>query len=126
MNPFKAIGRALASPVTETKDAVQLVKTERKADAVIDVLNDAKSQSVAGKSIYKSKVFWFNLLTAIAGLLGVLPVPPQYLIPALGLINIGLRVITTGPVGALGVIQSFLAAAAKDKVPGDSRPTADE
>lgn len=50
------------------------------------------------KSILTSKTFWFNVLTAGADLLQVLPLPQGWSVPTLAVINIVLRAITTTPV----------------------------
>lgn len=55
------------------------------------------------KSMFKSRTFWVNALTIAASFLPQVQamLPPssqQYVIPVLGLVNIGLRWITTGPV----------------------------
>lgn len=50
------------------------------------------------KSVFASKVFWFNVLTASADLLGVLPIPQGYATAALGVINVALRFVTDQPV----------------------------
>ena len=52
------------------------------------------------KSIFKSKTLWVNIIVvAILGFLGVeIGVDPQLEIALLGLVNIGLRLITKEPV----------------------------
>ena len=50
------------------------------------------------KSILSSKLFWFNVLTAGAALLDVIPLPPEYTAVAVGVINIALRFVTDKPV----------------------------
>ena len=49
------------------------------------------------KSLFKSKTFWFNLLSAAAALSGVAVdfVSPQILAAITGVINVGLRLVTT-------------------------------
>ena len=53
----------------------------------------------------KSRTIWFNLAAAVLGWaaasLGSAPIDPQYQIIGIGLINVLLRFVTTGPV-ALG------------------------
>ena len=60
-----------------------------------------------GKPIWHSRTFWINLLTAIAGVLGVFlgsdliaehPEVAAGLVSALGVVNVILRVITGEPV----------------------------
>jgi hypothetical protein len=53
------------------------------------------------KSIFKSKTFWFNVLTAVASFSGVgagIPVVAKYAVPAAAAANIGLRLVTNQPV----------------------------
>ena len=57
------------------------------------------------KSILLSRTFWLNALTGIAALLAALSgsdvIPPAfapYLVTALAVVNIALRVVTTQPV----------------------------
>ena len=52
------------------------------------------------KSIFRSRVFWFNVLTCGAHFAGYIPVP--YTVPAVALINIALRYVTVGPVSLTG------------------------
>ena len=50
------------------------------------------------KSLFRSRVFWFNVLTAGAELTQVLPLPAGALTLAASLINIALRFVTSKPV----------------------------
>lgn len=50
------------------------------------------------KSIFKSKTFWFNILTIAAEVAQVLPIPPGTLTVIAAVINVGLRTVTTDPV----------------------------
>lgn len=50
------------------------------------------------KSLFKSKTFWINVLSAGLELTQVLPIPPGYLLIATNVINVGLRLLTTEPV----------------------------
>jgi hypothetical protein len=46
------------------------------------------------KNIFASKTLWFNVLTAIAELVGVLPLAPGTAIVAAAIVNCGLRIVT--------------------------------
>ena len=46
------------------------------------------------KNIFASKTLWFNLLTAVAELIGVLPLAPGTAIVAAAIVNCGLRIVT--------------------------------
>ena len=50
------------------------------------------------KAFWLSKTLWFNLLTGAAALAGVIPLEPQTAAVVVAVINIGLRLITVGPV----------------------------
>jgi len=49
------------------------------------------------KSIFKSKTFWFNILSGAAALSGTIPLKPEHSAIAVAVINIGLRLVTTAP-----------------------------
>jgi hypothetical protein len=57
------------------------------------------------KSLFKSRIFWANLLSAMAELSGVLTgfVPPGALTLATNFINVALRIVTSQPVTVLPV-----------------------
>ena len=73
-------------------------KLFRKGKAVAEQIEAAN----ASKSLWRSKTFWFNLLTAVGELVQVLSgttlVPPGTLAIVAAVINIGLRTITNEPV----------------------------
>jgi len=50
------------------------------------------------KSLFTSKTFWANLLTAGLDLAQVVPLPPGWSVPALAVLNIALRFVTKQPV----------------------------
>ncbi len=50
------------------------------------------------KSIFASKVFWFNILTAAAELTQVIPLPAGTVTIIAAVINVGLRMVTEKPV----------------------------
>ena len=54
------------------------------------------------KNIFTSKTLWFNVLTAVLELLGVLPLAPGTTVVLVALVNFGLRLVTaTGMVHAI-------------------------
>ena len=56
------------------------------------------TQEATVKGLWKSKTFWFNLLTGAAELAQVIPLPPGTVVLITSVINIGLRLVTTEPV----------------------------
>jgi uncharacterized membrane protein len=46
------------------------------------------------KHIFASKTLWFNVLTAVLELLGVLPLAPGTAIICAAIVNCGLRIVT--------------------------------
>jgi len=50
------------------------------------------------KSLFKSRTFWFNVLTASAEIAQVLPLPPGTAIIVSSVVNIGLRLLTNSAV----------------------------
>lgn len=54
------------------------------------------------KSIFASKTFWFNVLTAGVELTGVLPLPAGTVAIIAAVANIGLRFLSSQPVSLTG------------------------
>lgn len=56
------------------------------------------------KPIWRSRTFWFNVLTAFVGILAVLGQSPltaeftEHILVGVGIINVVLRLVTTRPV----------------------------
>ena len=50
------------------------------------------------KNLFKSKTFWWNVLTIAAELSQILPLPPGTVAIISSVVNIGLRILTTEPV----------------------------
>ena len=73
---------------------IRLLRIYRRAQKLFDLLEEAQMS----KSLFRSKTFWFNLLTAAAELTSVLPLPPGTVIIAASVINIALRFVTDKPV----------------------------
>lgn len=76
---------------------IQMFKVYRRANALARFLEEAH----VSKSLWKSRTFWFNLLTAAAELSAVLPLPPGTLTIAAAVINVALRLVTSEPVHVL-------------------------
>ena len=72
----------------------RLLTIYRKAMTLTGFLEEAR----VSKSLFLSKIFWFNVLTAGAALLDVIPLPPEYTAVAVGVINVALRFVTSTPV----------------------------
>ena len=73
---------------------LRMLAIYRKASVVIDLLEDAKMN----KKLWKSKTFWFNILSGAAALSGVIPLAPEHAAIATAVINVGLRFVTDKPV----------------------------
>ena len=73
---------------------IRLLKLYARANRLVGLLEEARMS----KSLFTSKLFWFNVLTASASLLDVIPLPPEYMAVAVSVINIGLRLVTNKPV----------------------------
>ena len=58
-------------------------------------------EAQVSKSLFISKTFWFNVLTAAAEIAGIVPLPPGTAVLIVAGINVALRVITKGPVHVL-------------------------
>ena len=62
----------------------------RKTRAVLRLVEEIPMS----KNIFASKTLWFNVLSAVAELLGVLPLPPGTAVIAAAIVNCGLRIVT--------------------------------
>jgi len=85
---------------------ITLWKLARKVNKVLSLFHQATASyertHVVSKSLFASKTFWFNVLSAggevVQLLSGVHVVPAGTLAVAGGIINIGLRFVTEQPV----------------------------
>lgn len=85
---------------------VKLIRIYTRANRLLDLFTrasrdwDARKAQGAdmSKSLFASKLFWFNVLSAAAELTQILPLPVGTVAVASNLINIGLRFVTTQPV----------------------------
>jgi len=75
---------------------LRLLKIYRRADTLVTLIEEANV-----KQLWASKTLWFNLLTASASLLQILPIPPEQALLVTNVINIGLRLVTSQPVSVL-------------------------
>lgn len=69
---------------------------------VLNAWTNAEKESKMGKSLFKSKTFWLNVLGVGVHVAGI--VPPQYGVPALAILNVLIRLLTEQPI--TGVINS--------------------
>lgn len=85
---------------------IRLLKLARRASRLLDLMDrgskdwDARKDKGEdmSKSLFTSKTFWFNVLTAAAELSQVLPLPAGTLAIVATVVNIGLRMVTDQPV----------------------------
>jgi hypothetical protein len=101
---LRRTGRIVAWPVTAPVDAlarrVGTKAVEGAIDRITEVVAPHQETPMPSKSLFTSRVFWFNVLTAAAEVSGALTgvVSPGTLTLIVNGINIGLRLITTRPV----------------------------
>ncbi len=78
---------------------IQMLQIYRRANKVAGYFQEA----AVSKSLFTSKIFWLNVLSAAAELTGVLNgvLPAHALGIATTIINIGLRLVTDQPVHVL-------------------------
>lgn len=98
---MKIIKKIVTYPVNKTKDAIQLARIYNRAQILLDLLQEATVQherNPMSKSLFKSKTFWFNIVTATLQLSQVLPLPVEYTALIVGVGNIALRFVTETPV----------------------------
>ena len=81
---------------------LRLLKIYKKANRLMTLFQQASASyertNDMSKSLFTSKVFWFNVLTAAAELTGVLPLPAGTVVIATTVINVALRFVTNKPV----------------------------
>ena len=73
---------------------LKMLAIYRKASVLINLFEDAKMN----KKLWKSKTFWFQILSGAAALSGVVPLAPEHVAIVTAIINIGLRFVTNQPV----------------------------
>ena len=72
----------------------RLIKIYRRASKLAGLLEDAQMK----KALWRSKTFWFQVLSAAAALSGAIPMPPELLAIIVAVTNVGLRIVTSEPV----------------------------
>ncbi|MEL0114283.1 MAG: hypothetical protein VW835_21350 [Rickettsiales bacterium] len=88
---------------------IKLLKIYTRANRLVDLFTRASSDWDArkeqglpmSKSLFLSKTFWFNALTAVAELTQVLPLPVGTVAVIATVVNVGLRFVTDSPVHVL-------------------------
>lgn len=78
-------------------NVVRLWRVYRSSQRIAAMFEEAR----VSKSLFTSKTFWFNVLTAAVDLAGYLPLPPGTAVLVVSGLNVALRVITKGPVHVL-------------------------
>ena len=73
---------------------LKMLAIYRKTSTMIKLLEDARMN----KKLWKSKTFWFQILSGAAALSGVIPLAQEHLAIATAVINVGLRLVTDKPV----------------------------
>jgi len=77
---------------------LRMFRIHRRVSDLVRVLREGAMK----KKLWKSKTFWFQLLSAGAAVAGVIPLPPETLAVIVGLINIGLRLVTDRGIEGVG------------------------
>jgi hypothetical protein len=73
---------------------IRLFKIYKRANKLANLLQEAQ----VSKSLFTSKTFWVNIISAGLELSQILPIPSGYLTLGTNIANIILRTITTTPV----------------------------
>ena len=73
---------------------IRLLTIYKRANTLANLFEEA----TVSKSLFASKTFWFQVLTAAASLLGVVPLPPEYVAVGVAVINVLLRLVSDRPV----------------------------
>lgn len=84
---------------------IRVIKILGKANRLFSLLQQGtasyeRSHRVS-KSLFASKTFWFNIVTAAVELSGVLPIPPGVAAAVVGIGNVVIRLLTDQPVHVL-------------------------
>lgn len=85
---------------------IKLLRIYTRAQRLVDLLTrasrDWETRTHQGdrmsKSLFASKTFWFNILTAVAELSNVLPLPAGTTTLVAAAVNVGLRFVSSQPI----------------------------
>ncbi len=80
----------------------RVLKIYKRATRLLNLLEEGTQSyertGMASKSLFVSKTFWFNVVTAAVELSGVLPIPAGVSTAVIGVGNVVLRLLTHRPV----------------------------
>jgi hypothetical protein len=74
---------------------LKMLALYRKFSKLYRLLEEAKMK----KKLWRSKTFWFQVLSVAAAVSGAIPLPADITAAIVGVINVGLRLVTTEGVG---------------------------
>jgi len=70
---------------------LEALRLYRAFSKLYDLLEEAKMK----KKLWKSKTFWFQILSVAAAISGAIPLPPDITAAIVGIVNVGLRFVTS-------------------------------
>jgi hypothetical protein len=76
---------------------LKLLKLYRNFSTLYGLMEDAKMK----KTLWKSRTFWFQILSVAAAISGAVPLPPEITATIVGVINVALRLVTDKPVAVV-------------------------
>ena len=74
-----------------TMKILKMFRLYRAFSRLYGLLEEAKMK----KKLYRSKTFWFQILSVAAAISGAIPLPPDVTAAIVGIINVGLRFVTS-------------------------------
>ena len=74
---------------------LEMLRLYRNFSRLYSLLEGAKMK----KKLWKSKTFWFQILSVAAAVSGAVPLPADITAAIVGIINVGLRFVTNEGVG---------------------------
>jgi hypothetical protein len=72
---------------------IKLLRLYRQASKLHKIMEEASM-----KKMWRSKTIWFQIFSVAAAVSGMLPIPADIAAAIVGVINVGLRFVTTEPV----------------------------